>query len=44
MEILQLGEVQVSRVVEVENGPFTAATELIPDSDPRCSTSWRRPS
>lgn len=34
MEILQLGEVQVSRVAEVENGPFTAATELIPDSDP----------
>ncbi|HEX4362275.1 MAG TPA: MBL fold metallo-hydrolase [Pseudonocardia sp.] len=33
MEILQLGEVEIIRVAEVENGPFTAGTELIPDSD-----------
>jgi glyoxylase-like metal-dependent hydrolase (beta-lactamase superfamily II) len=33
MDILRFGDVEVSRVPEVENGPFTTSTEFIPDSD-----------
>jgi glyoxylase-like metal-dependent hydrolase (beta-lactamase superfamily II) len=34
MENLQLGDVEVIRVAEVENGPFIDGAELLPDSDP----------